>query len=182
MPEVSMTSASYELLRQKHAELVNDANMDSKYPELNPRFYLENEKQKKNVFYINIKIISPTTIKKAKKFVGLRSLINYEINKLHFEAGKKSFGKKIVQWLTLPIKLLIEKRNYKGIVNKLRSNKKEGFLEISAPTQTLNDIWLPQITFKTKNIHFNMFEISIPIEYDFILKKRYGKKYMEIKK
>ena len=182
--DVLISIETYRYLKNKYPK--NFLDMDTKgYPFIIAKWVPDINNFLNSSIAIDLFPIIPTTqkrVNKYKKFKNVFRFANQMMNK-----GSKYVGfnwklklLKIVLW---PIQWTTKKIDFEEVVEILEEkNNPEFTLMVDNPNSKINNQKSPLTIWNRKKIQFENYPIYIPVDYDEILKRRYGNDYMVPKK
>ncbi|CAM9147879.1 LicD family protein [Mycoplasma marinum] len=178
--QVNMTIESYDKLKKLVPNNIIDASIDSRYPEINPKFLPLNESFYSTNIFIDILIIVPTTIKKVSKWCGLVHKNNFLFKKVHSKYIPYNNRERLRKVISFLFRNRYKQFTHKMAYNKLYASKNEGLFTIHKPNCKAYKHWIPHLTYNTLEVDFEDFKIKIPEEWKTILKVKYGENYKKI--
>ena len=164
--EVFMTEKSFIELQSKYKDFVISPNNNVNFWYTNP-FFIEPS----SPIVIKIIIIVPADIKKTQKFYNLknaqRQLIGYHLSN---ETNKNFWFKTFYSFLANIWSALVWEEIYANIYTE----KYQGFFTIDDLFLYVNQNWIPNLTFRMKEVDFLSLTCPIIDEAEIFLTKRYG--------
>ena len=182
--DVLISIETYYYLKNKYPKNFLDMNTKG-YPFIIAKWVPDINNFLNSSIAIDLFPIIPTTqkrVNKYKKFKNIFRFANQIMNK-----GSKYVGfnwklklLKIVLW---PIQWTTKKIYFEEVVEILEEkNNPEFTLMVDNPNSKINNQKSPLTIWNRKKIQFENYPIYIPVDYDEILKRRYGNDYMVPKK
>lgn len=177
--DAMMTYDSYLELKKKYPNRVIDTD-EKGYPLLIPKFMTDKSKFLESAVFVDIFIVVPTTLKAAKKYRSFRNKTRFAMQTVHSDWIAFNLGSKILKVISWPFKKIPKRIEIKEAVDMLKVPKKEveAYFTIDNPIDPFDINWQEKLSFKTKKVKFENFKVNVPVEFDAILKQKYGNDYM----
>ncbi|MGL4343144.1 MAG: hypothetical protein ACRCRZ_01055 [Metamycoplasmataceae bacterium] len=172
--EIFVTIDTLNYLKKMHPKNILDSSTRNNFYTINPFFIMKG-------IGVDIKliIIVETTDIKLYKKIKNKQIISYYYN--HFLNNKKHFNLKTFFIYNFLFKMLFffpfKPLSYMELFDSLNDEKYRGFYLINNLSEKFSKNWIPNTTFKTKNIFFLNIEVPVFLEYQIFLIQRYGKNY-----
>ena len=175
--DVMMTWESYKQLKKKFPQRV--INTDNQgYPLLIPKFMKNKKDYLKSAVFVDIFIVVPTTMKKIKKYRSFKNKTRFAIQCVHSSWKPYNFASKFFKIISFPIKSFFKRMTIEEAVKLLNTKKHEVYFTIDNPVDLLKVNLQKNISFKRIKKRFENFNVYLPIEYEDILRQKYGNDYM----
>ena len=174
---VILTYESYELLKQKYPQKFLDNSKHSQYFSLQIKFMNNIQNIYESQPFLDINLLLPTKINKLNKFITFRNkLKSIKCDYLSYnETNIKKISNKIYWWKLLG---LYKTLSYKTMINAIHDESFDGYV-VTNKIVTRNWInkWIPNVSFKIKEIDFFGLKVKALFEYEPYLRNIYGKDF-----
>ena len=177
--DVMMTWDSFKELKSQFPNRVIDTDNDG-YPLLIPKFMKNKDEFLTSAVFVDIFIVVQVNKKSVKKFRSFKNKTRFAMQTIHSDFIAFNFGSKVFKFFSRPFKKVPRRMTIKEAVKilKVPKTRAEAYYTIDNPIDPKKINWQENISFKTKKKKFDKFTISVPIEYESILKNKYGDNYM----
>ncbi len=173
--DVMMTPDSYAKLKKMFPSNCIDGTNETKYPLVIPKFIPDRKKFLESPIFVDIFIVVPTNDKHVKKFRSLKQKINFSMQSVHSTWRPYAWYIWLFKFVSWPLKFLIKKLTYKKAIEILTVHDGyKYFYTIDNPVDPKKINIINVLTYSTVEKPFNDFKVKVPIEYNHILKMKYG--------